>query len=113
MKITRQNAEHYKWGENCDSWHFINRPGLSIIYESMPPGTEEKYHYHEVAAQVFYIIKGTATMVINEDIIELSSGEAIEIPAKTPHKIINKSQEPLDFLVISTPHSHGDRINIG
>ena len=31
--ISKKNSEHYTWGGNCDGWHFLKTPGLSIIRE--------------------------------------------------------------------------------
>jgi hypothetical protein len=39
MKISKQNAEHYIWGDNCDGWHLVNNKDLSVIHERMPVNT--------------------------------------------------------------------------
>ena len=53
--IGHRNAEHYTWGEDCDGWHLVREPALSVIEESMPPGAQEVRHYHEKAQQFFYV----------------------------------------------------------
>jgi hypothetical protein len=37
MKISKHNAEHYIWGDNCDGWRLVKIPDLSVIHERMPP----------------------------------------------------------------------------
>ena len=63
-----QNAEHYKWGQNCDGWHLLKSNDLSVIQENMPPQTAEVLHYHEKTQQVFYILSGIASFEIDGEI---------------------------------------------
>jgi mannose-6-phosphate isomerase-like protein (cupin superfamily) len=112
MKISIQNALHYKWGEDCDGWHLLQSETLSVIQESMPAGTAEGLHFHKKSQQLFYILTGTATFHIGEQIHQVSAGESIHIPQETKHLIMNETKEVLGFLVISEPKSHGDRVNI-
>ena len=51
--ISKDNAEHYIWGDNCDGWYLVNRQDMLIIHEQMPPGTHEKRHFHSIARQFF------------------------------------------------------------
>ncbi len=111
--ISRNNADHYVWGNRCDGWHLVNSPELSVIQEQMPSGTAEVLHFHERAQQFFFLLAGQAIMEIDGREIELRAGEGIHIEAKTRHRIRNASNVPLDFVVISQPHSHGDRITTG
>lgn len=43
--ISKDNAEHYVWGDDCDDWYLVNRQDRLVIHEKMPPGTSEKRHY--------------------------------------------------------------------
>ncbi|WP_088042362.1 cupin domain-containing protein [Bacillus sp. EAC] len=110
MKVSKQNAEHYIWGEMCDGWHLVKNNELSVIHEQMPPNTAEVRHYHCKAQQFFFVLKGNATIVVNGEIVELIENEGIEIPANTPHQMYNKSSGNIEFLVISQPNSKGDRV---
>ena len=110
LPIGRENAEHYTWGENCDGWHMVRDSTLSVIEESMPPGTFEAQHYHQRAQQFFFILSGQATMETEEQRIQLSAGEGLSIMPGVRHQMRNESGEPISFLVISQPPSHGDRM---
>ena len=61
MKISKENSEHYYWGEKCNDWHLIKSENLSIIQEIMPPKTKEQNHYHNFSEQFFYILDGITT----------------------------------------------------
>lgn len=106
-----KNAEHYNWGNKCSAWHLLKSESLSVIQESMSPGTEEQLHYHAKAQQVFFVLKGTASFEINGVNYLVQPHESIHVPPGIKHKIANNSFEDLEFLVISEPPSHTDRIN--
>lgn len=112
MPLSAQNTEHYRWGNNCDGWHLLHSDSLSVIQERMPPHTAEQLHYHEKAQQVFYILSGTATFLIDGEMHLVKANESLTIPKQIPHQIRNEQEEDLCFLVISAPKSHGDRINL-
>src|SRR5882724_5811229 len=84
MKRHRDNAEHYCWGDGCDGWHLLQSETLSVIEEQMPHGAS----------------------------VRLSAREGLHISPGAQHRITNMSSETLEFLVISEPPSHGDRINV-
>lgn len=106
------NAEHYTWGDNCDGWHLVKSGNLSVIRETMPPMTKEKLHYHARAQQFFYIIAGMATFEINGTVFNVSQSQGIRVEPGARHRISNNTGSALEFIVISEPKSHGDRVNI-
>jgi len=108
--VSRATAEHYTWGSQCDGWHLVKDEKLSVIAEQMPPGTSEARHYHVHSQQFFWILSGEAVMEVDGSETRLTSGSGIHIHPGTPHQIRNTSKEPVQFLVISQPPSHGDRI---
>ncbi|WP_054940832.1 cupin domain-containing protein [Paenibacillus ihuae] len=110
MKISKQNAEHYTWGDLCDGWHLVKNNNLSVIHERMPANTAEVKHYHQQARQFFFVLSGTATLEIAGTEIVLNSQEGIEVHPLVPHQMFNTSGAEVEFLVISTPSSKGDRI---
>jgi mannose-6-phosphate isomerase-like protein (cupin superfamily) len=110
MKISKQSAEHYIWGDNCDGWHLVKKQNSSIIHERMPANSSEVKHYHQHASQFFFVLSGTATMEIGDKEVVLNQQEGIEVSPLTPHQMFNKSNDEVEFLVISQPNSKGDRI---
>jgi mannose-6-phosphate isomerase-like protein (cupin superfamily) len=110
MKISKNNAEHYIWGDNCDGWHLVKNNDLSIIHEWMPPNTYEVRHYHNHSRQFFFILSGTATLEVDGISIELNTQEGVEIPPLVPHQMFNKTNQNVEFIVASLPNSRGDRV---
>jgi len=110
MKISKHSAEHYIWGDNCDGWHLVKNQDLSIIHERMPANTSEVRHYHQQSRQFFFVLSGSATIEIDGNEIALNTQEGIEVAPLVPHQMFNKSNDEIEFLVISQPISKGDRV---
>ena len=76
----------------------------------MPPGTSEVRHSHREANQFFYVLHGTLTIEVGENEAELTAGQGIQIVAGEVHQVRNRSTLDAEFLVISNPPGHGDRV---
>jgi len=107
--ISRASAPHYVWREVCDGWRLVNHLGISVIEERVPPGICERRHYHKVATQFLYILKGEAIMEVEGVEYSISKGKGLEISAGQRHQFLNRSPKDVIFLVISAPSTAGDR----
>src|SRR5579864_1451162 len=108
--ISRQTGQHYSWGNSCDGWHLVQTPALSVIEERMPPGTSEIRHYHQKANQFFYVLRGNLQIDLEGNVLTLSAGQGLHVEAGKRHQVHNRSASGVEFLVVSNPPSHGDRI---
>lgn len=108
---SKETAKHYVWGQQCDGWHLAATPNLSVIQECVPSGASEVRHMHSRAEQFFYVLAGTATLEVAGTVYELAANQGYHVPAGVPHTLSNRHEPNLEFLVISTPPSHGDRQN--
>jgi mannose-6-phosphate isomerase-like protein (cupin superfamily) len=109
--VSRENAEHYRWGVDCDAWYLVNDEQLSVIEEFMPPGAAEIRHHHTKAQQFFYIVSGEVLMEVEGQTMLLAAGSGIRVLPGKSHQIRNPSSTPVRFLVVSHPRSHGDRVD--
>lgn len=112
LVVSKENSSRYSWGNKCDGWHLAATKNLSVIHELVPSGCSEKRHLHEKAEQFFFILSGVATFEMNGTVHTLKTKEGIQVPPLLPHCLSNNGAEDLEFIVVSTPPSHGDRINI-
>lgn len=71
-----------------------------------------KFALSFTCSTVFYILKGTATFEINNELIQVTESNGIHIKPNEKHRISNNTNSELEFLVISEPKSHGDRTNL-
>ena len=108
--IDKETAEHYSWGDGCDGWHLVRTPLLSVIEERMPPGASEARHFHRRATQFFYVLQGTLSIEVDRTEYELGPRQSILIAAGQIHQVFNRSAAAAEFLVVSNPPSHGDRV---
>ena len=108
--ISKSTAEHYIWGAACEGWHLVKQARLSVIQERMPPGTAEVRHAHQYARQFFFVLSGTATFEIAGARERLEPQQGMEVRPGAPHQIFNETDSDLEFIVISQPSSHGDRV---
>lgn len=109
--ISRRTAQHFIWREVCAGWFLVNRPArLTVLHERMPPGSSEARHFHRVALQFFFVLSGVATLELDGERIELRALEGVEVPPRVPHQMQNRSDTPIEFLVVSQPNSRDDRV---
>lgn len=108
--ISKDNAEHYTWGGDCDGWHLLKSPTLSVIHERMPPERVEVRHHHAKAQQLFFVLSGELTMRFENGAEIIGAGQAIEIKPGVAHQAANEGPAAVEFLVISEPPTRGDRI---
>ncbi|MGL6291220.1 MAG: cupin domain-containing protein [Silanimonas sp.] len=109
--VDTRNAEHYRWGGDCDGWHLARSTGLSVIEERVPPGGSEVSHVHDRAEQFFYILSGQAAMVLDTGTVKLAAGQGLHVPAGMVHRFTNPGEHEVRFLVVSSPPTTGDRRN--
>jgi len=110
MKVP--NGEHYVWGDGCDGWRLLEHPDLSVIQERVPPGRGEIKHFHSRARQYFYILKGAATLEFDDSSVMVGAGEGVHVMPGVRHRFANAGSEAVEFLVISSPTTRGDRTNV-
>lgn len=108
-------AEHYTWGgrkaADCEGWHLVKTPSLSVIEERMPSGTSETRHSHVHADQFFFVLEGQLTLDVERERFVINAGEGIEVSAGQSHQAVNEGPNTVRMIVISQPPSHGDRVN--
>lgn len=110
--ISKENAEHYVWGDDCDGWYLVNRQDMLVIHEKMPPGTSERRHYHSVSRQFFFVLTGILSMELEGEMHNISARQGLEIPPGSKHQARNDSGSPVEFIVISHPTTRGDRSDL-
>lgn len=108
--VSTENAEHYRWGEQCDGWHLAKSASLSVIQEHVPPGAREVRHHHERSEQFFFVLSGVATLEVEGTRYALSAQQGFAVAPGQAHCLSNETDQSLSFIVISTPPSHGDRV---
>ncbi len=105
------DSNRYSWGADCDGWRLLDADDLSVTEEQMPPGAAEQRHAHRVARQFFYVLAGRARMRLPDGDVDVPAGAGVHVPPGLPHQICNVDNEPVRFLVVSSPTTRRDRHN--
>ncbi len=111
-KKSTKNSTHYTWGEQCDGWHLLDIPLMSVKQERIPQGAGEKWHGHLFANQFFYVISGEATFELDGKVIVVSANESLHIPPKKLHRVTNRHTNDLNLLLTTIPVDVSDRIDM-
>lgn len=112
MIRNKENARRYGWGDGCVGWHLLESADLSVIRELMPPGTSEGRHLHRQARQVFIVLSGELTIDVDGRQMVVQRDASLEVLPEVPHTVRNSAPGETEFLVISMPPSHGDRVDL-
>ncbi len=111
MEIAKRSvANQYRWGDGGEGWRLVRSDGVSVIQEYMPPGTTEVRHAHQHSRQFFFVLAGVLRIEVNDTAFDVTAWTGLEIPPGTVHQVRNDSTAPVDFLGVSAPPSHGDRV---
>jgi mannose-6-phosphate isomerase-like protein (cupin superfamily) len=68
--------------------------GVSFIVVDAPPGSGPKLHRHPYE-EVFVVQEGSATFTAGNEVVEVSGGQVVVVPAGVPHKFVNSGTGPL------------------
>ncbi len=72
------------------SQRFINRdenPNVSVHRTEIE---DAELHYHEKTTEIYYILNGSGTMVLDNEHAALEPGVVIQIPPGVKHKVTGK-----------------------
>lgn len=106
------NSPHFKWGGVCDGWWLQQHGKFTVILERMPPNASEKQHFHAHTDRFFYCLSGELCIQLKNKEYLLKAHEGISVPAGITHLAQNNASTDVQFLVISSPDSHSDRIDL-
>ena len=72
------------------------------------PGQRLSYQYHNKRSEVWIIIQGEGTVLLNDNKINYSKGDTIEIPQGVKHRIENNGSEKTIFIEVQTGTYFGE-----
>lgn len=64
----------------------------------MKPGEIHLFHHHEDSSEFYYILEGSATITVANEVVKSEPGTTIYIPAGDKHKIVNDGKGELVVL---------------
>ena len=110
MIRNRGNADHYTWGADCDGWHLLNHPEISVIEERVTPGASETPHRHAEARQLFYVLSGNVDMDIDDRtfaVYRLADGELVATSGFCSHGRAHLADGTIVGCTVECPKHNG------
>lgn len=66
-----------------------------------PQGSVPKHeHYNE---EVYYIVEGSGTIEMGNEVSKISAGTAVYIPSNIPHELVNTGSEEMIMMFVYSP----------
>ena len=98
--LRRDLAEVRPWAETCGQIRCLieERDGAAAEVHHVQI-SDAKLHYHERTDEIYYVIAGSGTMLLDGEEVELHEGVVVYVPRGTRHK----ARGDLTVLVVCVP----------
>lgn len=106
--LRRDPAEVTPWAETCGQIRCLieEKDGAAAEVHHVEIH-DAKLHYHKKTDEIYYVIDGNGTMVLDDERIELHAGVVVYVPRGTKHKAIGK----LTVLTVCIPRGVLDDVH--
>jgi mannose-6-phosphate isomerase-like protein (cupin superfamily) len=74
------------------------------------PGSQQEVHAHRDSEQIYVIVRGRGTMIVEDEERQVQAGCAVLIPPNTRHAIRNTGAEPLEYVSATAPPLDSDTL---
>ncbi|MFC1580194.1 cupin domain-containing protein [Thermodesulfobacteriota bacterium] len=82
-----------------------------VNWSTLLPGKTFRRHFHDNMEEVFIIVKGRASIMVDDQEAELSEGDVIVIPSGSVHSMKNPGQDNVEFISLGiAPGKRGKTI---
>jgi mannose-6-phosphate isomerase len=90
-------SENRPWG----SWHILDEgAGYKVKRIVVDPGCRLSYQRHELRAEHWIVVAGTATCTLDGEIVVLAPGETVDVEVGQAHRIANQGDETLVIIEV-------------
>ena len=79
-----------------------------VVLMSIPPGQDIGPETHARVEQIFVVVSGTGTAMMNGAPTPVSAGSMLVVTPGTPHNLSNNGTDPLRLYTIYVPPNHID-----
>ena len=110
-----RDAIPYVGHESAIIWPVLRAKGSEGLSEEEAPlegmvaftvhlvqaGMSTDYHDHADREQVYYFTRGHGKMKIDDEIYPVKQGDAVHLPPRCKHQLINDSEDWVEHLIIT------------
>jgi mannose-6-phosphate isomerase-like protein (cupin superfamily) len=76
---------------------------VTVTWVRGEPGSQQEIHAHRDSEQIYVIVRGRGTMIVEGEEHEVEAGCAVLIPPLSRHAIRNTGHEPLEYVAATAP----------
>ncbi len=106
--IRRDPAEVEPWEETCGAIRCLIEASDEAAAEVQVVEIQDaKLHYHQRTDEIYYVIDGQGTMILDDEEIELHQGIVVYVPRGVKHKAFGK----LTVLTVCIPRGVFDDVH--
>ena len=110
--MQRVNEHECKFrGGDCGVKYIIRGPRIDWGIILLKPGQTMGVHGHREVEEIFYFIKGSPKMLVNDVEYRIKEGDAFRIEPLEKHDIVNDTREEVKLIFIKTPYLPEDKIS--
>jgi quercetin dioxygenase-like cupin family protein len=80
----------------------LAQKGALVQLIKIPPHTSTAKHFHEHCTEVFHVINGNGTFLIEGKTIKMNLGDTLTCEPREIHRAENHGDEPLVYVVFKT-----------
>jgi mannose-6-phosphate isomerase-like protein (cupin superfamily) len=74
-----------------------------------PPGYEGPAHYHDHQDELYFVHRGTATFIFDDEEREIGEGGLVHVESTTPRTVSNRSAEDLIVFIVGGKDGYVER----
>ena len=82
-------------------------PNYLVKIITVKPDHRLSLQYHKYRDEDWYILNGIATVTIDDEELDLGTGEFITVPAGTLHRIANNTDDDIEILEVQVATNGG------
>lgn len=101
MDVTEAHAFASRRTEKLDPVFVAD--GVQASHMVLAPGQEVPWHLHHHVSDTFYVVRGPVTIFMRKRTIDeqvAATGEVLQVPMQTPHRVLNGSNHNVELLLI-------------
>jgi mannose-6-phosphate isomerase-like protein (cupin superfamily) len=77
---------------------------VAITHRQMTPGSGGKGgygHRHKTQEEIYFVVSGTLTFKLGDDVVEAGPGTVIKVPGEVVRSVHNESDEDAELVIVS------------
>ncbi len=90
-----------------DTWQYWRPPGSSVVELGTVHGLDVALptHFHD-EDQITFVLSGRRRFIIGEELVVVTPGQGVHIPAETPHRSLSEPSQVFCINIYTTPGSY-------